>query len=363
MGMIERLLELDDSLCAAVLETGPASPLPGGWAWSPYRSWYSAQPRFSIYERFPHLPKIDCQIGAQNRAKTPLAALNLDFCLQTTPLPPGVDLAGVTRFGVWTLFYGQNGNPYGGIPPAFAELERGDPHIPVSLERLGERPGTPRQILRQGVVNGVPRSYRETLDNAMTAGIDLPALVVRQLRKSGTLPAIGTHAPVPTPPSTGQIAGVLLGLGWPGSGINGSRRSVPRCGMSESSTCRSRHFWTAGILLRSIGSLRRVPGNFWRIPLPLKLQEGFQLLTEGFDYDRYQGYITSAFYRPGVPLSEDRVVIDEGVHMSYPFPLLYQGRQYCIPECQTRREVALYHVEQGSNRWIRRDPDPELRGS
>jgi len=47
------------------------------------------------------------------------------------------------------------------------------------------------------------------------------------------------------------------------------------------------------------------------------------------------------------------VVIDEGVHMSYPFPLFHEGRQYCIPESQARREIAIYRMEEGSGRWVK----------
>src|SRR5579859_1479484 len=100
MRMIERLLELDDALCVAVLEIGQEPPLPAGWAWFPYRTWYAAQPRTAIYERFPNLPKIDCPPGAPDLSR--IAALNLDFCLQATPSPPVHDLAAVPRFGVWS---------------------------------------------------------------------------------------------------------------------------------------------------------------------------------------------------------------------------------------------------------------------
>jgi hypothetical protein len=349
MRMIERLVEREDALCVAVLEMGQEPPLPGGKAWSPYRAWHSRQPRFSIYERYPDLPKLECLPGAPDMAR--IAALNLDFCLQASPSPLTGDLAGVARFGVWTLFYGQDGDPYGVVPPVFAELERGDPHIPVSLERLGEGLSTPRSILRRGVVNAVPRSYAETLENAVMAGYDFPALVARQLLKHGTLPVLGTHTPAAKPPSAAQVAGFFIKLG--SAGVRDQWLGTLYSEM-----------WNVGVVNQPIAAFldSRYPSQIDWLPSPgprqfladpfaVEAPEGFQLLTEAFDYDRYQGYITSAIYRPGSPLSDNRTVIDEQVHMSYPFPLTYKGQRYCIPECQTRREVSIYRVEEG--RWVK----------
>ena len=360
MRTLDRLLEHPDVLCAAVLEIGQEPPLPGGRAWSPYRAWYSHQPRSSLYERLPNVPKIECALdweplrgvyGISAQTLPRIAALNLDFCLQAVLLPLGGDLTGMARFGVWALFYGKDGNPYGGVPPAFAELESGDPHLIVSLESLGERPEAPRQILRQGVVNAVPHSYGATLHNAVIAGIDFPALVVRQLLKNRTLSVLGPHTPVPKPPSTGQIVRFFVSL-----------RSAWVRDQWLGTICSE--MWNVGVVnapidtfldgrypsqidwLPSLGSKRFVAD-----PFAVESPEGFQLLTEEFDYDRYQGYITSALYRPGLPLSENRTVIDDGVHMSYPFPLMYEGQRYCIPECHTRREVAIYRMQEGSGRW------------
>jgi hypothetical protein len=194
------------------------------------------------------------------------------------------------------------------------------------------------------------------LENAVIAGVDFPALVVRQLRKNGTLPAMGTHIPVATPPSAGsagQVASFFIGMGsaWIKDQWRGTISS---------------EMWNVGVVNRPIATFldgrypspidwlpSPGPRQFLADPFAVETPEGLQLLTEAFDYDRYQGYITSAIYLPGEPLSESRVVIDEGVHMSYPFPLLYKGQRYCIPECQTRREVAIYRMEEGAARWVK----------
>jgi hypothetical protein len=67
------------------------------------------------------------------------------------------------------------------------------------------------------------------------------------------------------------------------------------------------------------------------------------LLVEEFDHARSQGYISL------VETNENRVLIDEKIHMSYPFPLEHAGKLYIIPESQRSREVALFRFERGGS--------------
>jgi hypothetical protein len=354
MRMISKLVERQDVLCVAVLDIGQEPPLPGGRAWSLYRTWSSAQPRFSIHERFPDLRKVECPLtwdvsrgvfAISAETLSCIAALNLDFCLQAAHFPLGGDLSSVARFGVWTMFYGNDG---GEVPPVFGELERREQHVPISLQGLG----APRQILWQGVVNTVFRSYSQTLDNAVTAGIDFPALLARRILKTGALPVIGTHTSVAKPPSATRGWRFLL------------RQRLAWLKYQWSETIRS-EMWNVGVVNAPIHTFLNglYPSQidwlpplknrrFLADPFAVAAAEGFQLLTEEFDYDRYQGYITRALYRPGLSLGENRVVIDEGVHMSYPFPLMYEGRMYCIPESQRRREVSIYRMQEDDGRWV-----------
>jgi len=211
--MIERLLEREEVLCVAALEIGSEPPLPGGLPWLPYRRWRASQLRFSLYERFSHIPKIDCPLALGDgvytlsaHARARIVSLDLDFCLQAGYLPLGGDLAGLARFGIWTLIYGNGANPREKHPTGFAAIESGDTDLTVTLERLG----APRQVLRQAVVNTFPRSYGLTLSNAITAGVDLPALVTRQILKSGSLPIIRTHSAVTDSPRKGRVARFFL---------------------------------------------------------------------------------------------------------------------------------------------------------
>jgi hypothetical protein len=77
-----------------------------------------------------------------------------------------------------------------------------------------------------------------------------------------------------------------------------------------------------------------------------------ELFVEEFDQDRYQGYIVSARWTPGrQPTWEVR--IDEGVHMSYPYPVQHQRKLYVVPESSLSREAALYECESTAGRWCK----------
>ena len=235
------------------------------------------------------------------------------------------------------------------LPPAFAELEHGDPVITVSLERLS----SPRRVLRQAVVNTTPRSYGQTLDYAVTAGIDLPALAARCILRDGVLSAIGTREPAVKAPSAIRTARLFAGM------------AAAWVRYQVSLTIRS-EVWNVGVVKAPIATfldgqyparIEWLPAlgsrKFVADPFAAESTEGIQLLLEEFDFDRYQGYITTAQWRPGAGLTGYRTVIDEGVHMSYPFPLLHEGRRYCIPESHQRREVAIYRMDDGAGRWAR----------
>jgi len=85
-------------------------------------------------------------------------------------------------------------------------------------------------------------------------------------------------------------------------------------------------------------------------PFAVDTGNGIELLVEVFDYDRSQGHISSTEWLPGrEPTWKPR--IDEGVHMSYPFPIRHGSQLYVVPEASLNREVALYQREPATGRW------------
>ncbi len=46
-------------------------------------------------------------------------------------------------------------------------------------------------------------------------------------------------------------------------------------------------------------------------------------------------------------------IIDEGVHMSYPFTFRHEGATYAIPESDEAKNVVLYRLDEATGTWKR----------
>lgn len=265
-----------------------------------------------------------------------IRAMGLDFILNCTTAPAATELSGTAAHGVWSWSYGAGANHQ----PCLLELSSGTRHVPVTLEQIGP----PGRVLERGVVNTDPTSYRATLHTAMAAGIDFPALCARRLSKG--LPV--THA--------GGVPNDRRSLGLRPSG-RATLRLAWAWARSQVRLTVLSETWNVGIVNAPISAFL-VPGyrpevrwlpvpdgeRFYADPFVLPRDTGFQLLVEEFDYPRYQGYIT-AITRDDEKADRAEVLIDEGVHMSYPFPLRHGDDWYCIPERSLSRSVSLYRLD------------------
>jgi hypothetical protein len=272
-----------------------------------------------------------------------IRALDLDFVLDCAPGSSGMADLDAARHGIWSWFYGAGAKD----EPCLFEIYSGRKQMPVTLERLGPR----REILRSGVVNTDHTSYRNTLETAMTAGVDFPAWCAKRLADSGRLEPEGPGTERRMLGATRRaIAWIRIAAAW-------VRSQVRLTLVTE--------MWNVGVVHAPIASFLQpayepritwVPpprGNrFYADPFIVARDGRFELLMEEFDYARNQGYITSVS-TCGRNFEAARVLIDEGVHMSYPFPLRYGNDLYCIPESRRSRCVALYRFDAADNAWRR----------
>lgn len=272
-----------------------------------------------------------------------IRALNLDFVLDCAPGSTGIVDLGAARHGVWSWFYGAGAQD----EPCLFEIYSGHQQTPVTLERLGPR----REVLRSGVVNTDLTSYRNTLETAMTAGIDFPAWCAKRLADTGRL--------VPEGPGRERRA-----LGAVPRAI-ARIRTAAVWALSQIRLTLLTEMWNVGLVQAPISSFLQPgyepqiawiappPGHrFYADPFVVARNGRFELLLEEFDYARNQGYIASVL-TCGRNFDAARVLIDEGVHMSYPFPLRYGNDLYCIPESRRSRSVALYRFDAADNAWRR----------
>jgi hypothetical protein len=280
-------------------------------------------------------------LGREEAAR--IRACKLDFVLDCSTASIAGEGVDAPRYGIWSWFYGAGAKD----EPCLFELYSGHEHTPVTLERLGSR----REVLRSGVINTDPVSYRNTLETAMMAGIDFPAWCAKRLTDSGRLEPEGAGR------GRRALGAVRRTIAW--------IRIAVRWALSQIRLTLVTEMWNVGVVHAPISAFLQPgyepqitwvpppPGNrFYADPFIVARDGAFEVLMEEFDYSRNQGYIAS-IVTCGRKFDAARVLIDEGVHMSYPFPLRYGNDLYCIPESRRSRCVLLYRFASAENAWRR----------
>ncbi|MHB8647468.1 MAG: glucosamine inositolphosphorylceramide transferase family protein [Thermomicrobiales bacterium] len=95
-------------------------------------------------------------------------------------------------------------------------------------------------------------------------------------------------------------------------------------------------------------------GSFLADPFMIETESGPVILAEGFTYAAGKGQIAALTATPGGEFGPPTPVIDEPVHLSYPFIVQHEGRIFCIPESGTARAVHCYEATAFPRHWERR---------
>jgi len=253
----------------------------------------------------------------------------LDFALNFTAREPTPSLRDLPRFGVWGFRHG-----IGRAGPAVSRLERAG-----------------GGVLQECAIETNLTSYARTLHALLIAAADMPARVCKELLCGRPLPSPERPRSIPGPP--GRLQKILLpGLEW----ASWTRLQISSLLFSET--------WNVGVVDAPIHRfldpgfrpevtwLPKSEGlKFIADPFAVAEEDRLTIFVEEFDYGRYQGYISTIEFREGRPPSAHRTIIDEGVHMSYPFLLRHRGELYCLPEMCLNCEVRLYRFEPARNSW------------
>lgn len=255
------------------------------------------------------------------------------------------------RFGVWSFHHGDE-REYRGQPPGFWEMVDGQPTVGAILQRLTERldAGT---VLHRGVFRVSPQSYRRTRDELFLGSSDFVKVAMKELSLGHDERFVAepstTSAPVKRTPGNLTVAGFLLrqvrsfmGSQWRGV-TRASKWSIG---------------WGPGgpeaVLSGKLPELDWVPeqGSDRYLADPFLDPSGSTstVLVEDYDHVSNSGVISA------VDLDGDRkarVVIDTGVHASYPYLFDCAGDTMCVPETYEAGEVRLYRSVSWPDRWER----------
>jgi hypothetical protein len=279
---------------------------------------------------------------------------DLDFLLRFAFGIIRGDVLTAARHGVWS-FHHDDPDRYRGTPPGFWEIAEGDPLSGAVLQRLTERLDG-GVVLQRGWFATIDHSYAKNRDQLLFGGADWPARVCHDIRQGTATyldaPALRTSAPVRVAPRTLEMGSAACTLMR-----NFIRNQVRDLFRHEE--------WHVGVVDRPIETLlddrtppvRWLPdppkGGYLADPFGVRNGNEVTVLVEAYGYERARGVIAALRARDDGPVSHAGVVMDCGVHLSYPFVFRHGGEIYCIPETGEARQVALHRARRFPYDWER----------
>lgn len=252
------------------------------------------------------------------------------------------------RYGVWSFHHGDE-REFRGRPPAFWELAGGRAVVGSILQRLTERLDG-GIVLHRGFFRATAHSYRRTRDEAFMGSAVWPSVVVRQIQNGDTAaldaPPSQTDAPIRHDPGNGVMLRFLArqALAFVRTQISGLLRTAK---------------WTVGVADAPIHAfLDGTPPIHWleeqggtrylADPFGVEHEGRIMTLVEDYDYAANRGVVSAIDVTSNGP---PEVVLDTGVHSSYPYLVADGGEIYCVPETYQANEVRLYRAVDFPARW------------
>jgi Formyl transferase len=289
-----------------------------------------------------------------------IQAENLDFILKFGFRIIRGDVLKAARLGIWSYHHADE-EKYRGGPPAFWEIALGDPVTGALLQRLNERLDG-GIVLKKALVPTDGGSYRANLDRVLAASTHMARWVCLDVLAGAaaylepTAAPSKTTAPIYRAPDDAQTLKF-----WGRLALNYIKTRVVYQRVDE---------WNVGLI---------------QAPLTAFADPAFQFQPDWSGYSEPQQMIADPFLVPGANpprilveeyswhtgvgrISELRgetgsanasnyntitPLIDEGIHMSYPFPVEHEGALYVFPECSASRSVRCYKLDAATGTWNR----------
>jgi len=259
------------------------------------------------------------------------------------------DILEAARFGVWSFHHGDE-RSYRGRPPGFWELVDRRPTVGAILQRLTERLDG-GVVLHRGTFRTFSHSYLRTRDEAFLGSAVWPSIVVRQVQ-CGDMEALDaapslTDAPVRRDPTNATMTKFLLRQST--QFVLAQARGITRAAK-----------WTIGVADVPISDFLDGPmpdiawiaeedrTTYLADPFAVQHDGKVTALVEDYDHSTHRGVISAVDLDGG---ESTEMVLDTGVHSSYPFLVEDQDEIYCIPETYQANEIRLYRAIEFPRRW------------
>lgn len=268
-------------------------------------------------------------------------------------LPEGYSAAPFPLYGVWSIRFGQSGDPKTQSAPGFWEVVEGRPSTETRL-CVRSRSGDGTVSLYVSVAPTDRRSVSRSQNHVYWK---VSAALVRRMQMlwedpDAFLKGLKTAAPFdavhnPSPP--GNVAVLRAGGAL-----------VRRYGFDKWRDTLYREQWAlayqqgAGAHLE-IGTFRRLmppADRFWADPFPVQAGSEYYIFHEELLFSTGKGTIVLTVVNDtGTPVAQCVPVLETDCHLSYPFVFQWDGDFFMIPETASRRQVELYRCVTFPARW------------
>src|SRR5690348_3368891 len=277
----------------------------------------------------------------------------LDVVLDPLSLLPDGCLAETPRYGVWSVAFGQSGDPRTQTTPAFWEVIEGK--LGTETHLCIRRAASDRTVsLYASVAPSDRRSASRTQNHVLwkvSAALarklqelwEDPDKLLERLRTSA--PFEITRNPSRTPGNLDMLrAGTLLLRRYV---ADKWRDALYR----EQWALAYRHGTTDGLTMESFHQLIPPMDRFWADPFPIRVGNAYYIFHEELLYSTGKGTIVLTVMDETGRTTSPITILERDYHLSYPFVFEWDGDFFMMPETAAHRQVELYRCVDFPVRW------------
>ncbi|WP_268035808.1 glucosamine inositolphosphorylceramide transferase family protein [Algoriphagus sp. PAP.12] len=268
------------------------------------------------------------------------------------------DILKLSKLGVWSFHHGDN-QFYKGGPPAFWEVMLKKEITGVTLQRLSEKLDD-GQVLYKSFSQTDPLSVQRNANKIFWLSSFIIPRVLKEIEVKGKenwekglqnlQSPKNDKTPILTPPSFWQMLGLgsnLLLRNFGRKIAEGIKKPYWEILVAENNTnvLSSRDFHS---IVPPPGLLSK--GSFWADPFPVEKDGKTWVFYEDFNGNKKKGRIGVAQW-DGRELQENRIVLEEDYHLSYPFIWKDNNEYYLIPESGEVGKIFYYKAIDFPIKW------------
>ncbi len=309
------------------------------------------------------IPRMGCQPQRKGKwseyfADATIEAIrsyDLDFILKFAFGIIRGEILKAARYGIWS-YHHDDEEKYRGGPPAFWEIYRGDPVTGALLQRLTDRLDG-GVVLKKCKVATNGRSYRENLQRIQQSSWHMVRWVCLDIRSGRAEylndPPSRTEAPIYRAPNDFQMLRFWyrLAIEWFRFKLSNQRVDEWNVGLVRKPRAA---FLDPAFTPEIEWSSYREAGQMVADPFLISPAKPHRVLVEEFNWSTEKGRISEIRWADGREQTSTLTpVIDQGLHMSYPFIFKHKGVVYAIPECSQAKAILLYRLDPESGKWHR----------